>query len=87
MPETLDRTLSSLSIHSTDSQQEDDWDRSLTIDSNGASTSTQPSNPNATVSLLTSTTPRNSIVFPANTNLTPGRATRYSSDEGGPRRD
>ncbi|KAF9041185.1 hypothetical protein BJ165DRAFT_1487556 [Panaeolus papilionaceus] len=77
MPD-FERSLSSLS---TGSQSEDDWDRSLLIDSSSLSVSTEPGTANSvpfTASIhAVMTTPRNSIVFPADE--TPGRSSRYSS--------
>jgi len=76
MSESLDRSLSSLSL---DSQPEDDWDRTL-VDPNTISVAVpldaQPTTV-ATVNLIT--TPRNSVVFPAED--TPSKSSRYSSTE------
>jgi len=68
--------MSSLSINSANSQPEDDWDRSLLVEMLPveipvvAPTTTVVARP-------FNTTPRNSIVFPAEG--TPGRTTGYSS--------
>ncbi|KAF8952953.1 hypothetical protein BDZ97DRAFT_1874872 [Flammula alnicola] len=81
MPESLDRSLSSLSLSSLDSQPEDDWDRSLTDISDVTRPSTPPQPAGADLSQpqhhRSTSTPRNSIVFPSE--VTPGRSTRYSS--------
>ncbi|KAJ7202863.1 hypothetical protein GGX14DRAFT_699113 [Mycena pura] len=64
-----DFSLSTLSLHSNGSQSED-WDRSLSMDG-----STPPS-PSSQSRPLATTTPRNSVVFPANgagAEETPGR--------------
>jgi len=99
---SLDRSISSLSISSADSQPEDDWDRSLIESEVGVDDSSSlampfptnepasPTNamgstaaanilssPNARVAQILHTTPRNSVVFPAED--TPGRTTRYTS--------
>ncbi|KAF9530056.1 hypothetical protein CPB83DRAFT_752667, partial [Crepidotus variabilis] len=65
--ETLDRSLSSLSIHSSGSMPEDDWDP---LESQNSVAAPQ----------FPTLTPRNSIIFPAED--TPGRKTRYHSREG-----
>ncbi|KAF8156697.1 hypothetical protein B0H34DRAFT_710210 [Crassisporium funariophilum] len=83
MSESLDRSMSSLSITSVDSQGEDDWDRSLSIDPDQRTLLTL--NPDATAGpqiIFATTTPRNSIVFPAEDMPTPGRSSRYSSSAG-----
>jgi hypothetical protein len=80
--DALGRSMSSLSLNSVQSQSEDDWDRSLL---EGGSTSiatpvefpVADSGTSATVSQLSRTTPRNSIVFPVDG--TPGRATHFNS--------
>ena len=101
---SLDRSISSLSISSADSQPEDDWDRSLiesevgvddssslampfptnepashtnAMGSTAAAAANILSSPNARVAQILHTTPRNSVVFPAED--TPGRTTRYTS--------
>lgn len=81
--DSLDRSMSSLSLNSADSQSEDDWDRSLIHDT-GLSSLAAPLQisvadlaPTAMVSHLSGSTPRNSVIFPAEE--TPGRQTRYSS--------
>jgi hypothetical protein len=78
--DALDRSMSSLSLNSADSQPEDDWDRSLILDGGSISVAEDlavTSDIPATVSQLSRTTPRNSIIFPADG--TPGRATHYNS--------
>ncbi|KDR68463.1 hypothetical protein GALMADRAFT_257197 [Galerina marginata CBS 339.88] len=74
MPESLDRSLSSLSLSSVDSQPEDDWDRSLVDVAPSSPTHVEPEQQQPCH------TPRNSIVFPAED--TPGRSTRYTSAHG-----
>jgi len=78
MSDSLNRSLSALSINSTDSQPEDDWDRSL-LDVVAVPLPSTPPRPNTPLGSVVqpSTTPRNSVVFPAED--TPGRHTRYSS--------
>jgi hypothetical protein len=78
--DSLDRSMSSLSV---DSQSEDDWDRSLIHDTGFFSLasplqiSAADVATTAMVSHLSGSTPRNSVIFPAEE--TPGRPTRYSS--------
>ena len=81
MSDSLNRSLSALSINSTDSQPEDDWDRSL-LDVVAVPLPSTPPRPNTPLGSVVqpSTTPRNSVVFPAEN--TPGRHTRYSSSGG-----
>jgi len=74
MSDSLNRSLSSLSL---DSQPEDDWDRSLTDFLAAPLPSTPPHSPLPLESQHPSTTPRNSVIFPAED--TPGRHTRYCS--------
>ncbi|KAJ7139050.1 hypothetical protein C8R44DRAFT_584509, partial [Mycena epipterygia] len=62
-----DFSMSKLSLHSNGSQSED-WDRSLSLDGS------QPPSPGSTTRPLASTTPRNSVVFPADDEATPGRS-------------
>ncbi|RDB16066.1 hypothetical protein Hypma_003450 [Hypsizygus marmoreus] len=57
-----DLNFSTLSLNSNSSQQED-WDRSLILESDTSS--------NTTTTAFT--TPRNSVAFPADTGATPGR--------------
>jgi len=71
--DSLDRSMSSLSA---DSQSEDDWDLSLTHDTGFLASSLQISAADVAV-VSHFSTPRNSIIFPAEE--TPGRTTRYSS--------
>lgn len=59
--------MSKLSLHSNGSQSED-WDRSLSMDGS------QPPSPGSKTRPLASTTPRNSVVFPADEEATPGRS-------------
>jgi len=73
MPSDFDRAMSSLSINSTSSQPEDDWDRSLLVEMAPVEIPVTP----VVVAQLSSITPRNSVVFPAEG--TPGRTTGYSS--------
>jgi hypothetical protein len=83
-PDALDRSMSSLSLNSVESQSEDDWDRSLLLD--GAASVALPvevpvADPGTSaLSQLSRTTPRNSVVFPAYG--TPGRATHFNSCHG-----
>ncbi|TFK32807.1 hypothetical protein BDQ12DRAFT_638338 [Crucibulum laeve] len=66
MPEeTLDFSLSTLSFNSTDSQSED-WDRSINM--------SQPESPmEHNFTEFATTTPRNSVIFPAEDNATPAK--------------
>lgn len=67
-----DFSMSKLSLHSNGSQSED-WDRSMSQDDS------QPPSPGAQTRSLATTTPRNSVVFPAgheDDNATPGRSKR-----------
>lgn len=78
--DVLDRSISSLSINSTDSQPEDDWDHSLNLDNSVVTPIEVPvadSSIPATVSQLSYTAPRNFIVFPVDG--TAGRATHFNS--------
>ncbi|KAJ7621097.1 hypothetical protein FB45DRAFT_928329 [Roridomyces roridus] len=64
-----DFSLSKLSLHSNGSQSED-WDRSMSQDDS------QPPSPGSQTRTFATTTPRNSVLFPANhedDNATPGR--------------
>ncbi|KAF9459140.1 hypothetical protein BDZ94DRAFT_1172307 [Collybia nuda] len=76
MPEGIDFSLSTLSLNSTDSQNED-WDRSLSMDSETSSLSNSMNLPLQNITA----TPRNSVVFPADDGATPGR-TRANTREG-----
>ncbi|KAJ7654792.1 hypothetical protein B0H17DRAFT_1163490 [Mycena rosella] len=59
--------MSTLSLHSNSSQSED-WDRSMSLDGS------QPPSPGVQMRPLATTTPRNSVVFPAgDDDATPGR--------------
>jgi hypothetical protein len=84
-PDSLDRSISSLSLSSVESQSEDDWDR-LLLDGTSTSVAFPVEIPvadpaaSATVSQLSRMTPRNSIVFPAYGS--PGRATHFNSCHG-----
>ena len=69
MPSDFDRAMSSLSINSTSSQPEDDWDRSLLVEMAPVGIPITPG--------IARTTPCNSIVFPAEG--TPGRTKGYNS--------
>ncbi|KAF7296556.1 hypothetical protein HMN09_01062700 [Mycena chlorophos] len=65
-----DFSLSTLSLNSSQGSQSEDWDRSLSMD--GSS----PPSPGPQTRSLSSTTPRNSVVFPAGStdaDATPGR--------------
>ncbi|KAF5380098.1 hypothetical protein D9615_006122 [Tricholomella constricta] len=65
MAEEIDFSLSTLSLNSSGSQNED-WDRSLILAE--SESSSQPS-----TSSIATTTPRNSILFPVDNSATPGR--------------
>ncbi|KAJ6535913.1 hypothetical protein DFH09DRAFT_1179125 [Mycena vulgaris] len=60
-------SMSKLSLHSNGSQSED-WDRSISMDGS------QPPSPGAQSRPLATTTPRNSVIFPAEDEATPGRS-------------
>ncbi|KAJ7148653.1 hypothetical protein C8R43DRAFT_1128884 [Mycena crocata] len=62
-----DFSISKLSLHSNGSQSED-WDRSMSLDG-----SQPPSPGGGKPRALSTTTPRNSVVFPAEDEATPGR--------------
>jgi len=68
MSEESDFSLSTLSLNSTGSQHED-WDRSLNLDSESCSLSNSLTLPPST----STTTPRNSVAFPADDGATPRR--------------
>ena len=78
LPDTLDRSMSSLSV---ESQSEDDWDHSL-LDGGSTSVAFQVEVPvaDSAESQLSRTSPRNSIVFPSY--RTPGRAAHFNSCHG-----
>jgi hypothetical protein len=76
MSEEIDFSLSTLSLNSTGSQNED-WDRSLVLDSETSSLSNSLTLPPQN----SITTPRNSVIFPADDGATPGR-TRANTREG-----
>lgn len=80
--DSLDRSMSSLSLASTDSQPEDDWDHSLIhdLESSSLAAPLELSTADSTaVSQLSGSTPRNSVVFPSEE--TPSRARRYISNQ------
>ncbi|KIM42225.1 hypothetical protein M413DRAFT_444670 [Hebeloma cylindrosporum] len=81
MSDSLNRSLSALSINTVDSQPEDDWDRSL-LDVVAVPLPSTPPRPSAPLDSVAQPqhTPRNSVAFPAED--TPGRHTRYSSSGG-----
>ncbi|EAU81362.1 hypothetical protein CC1G_11619 [Coprinopsis cinerea okayama7 len=70
---TLERTVSALSIQSSSSEQDLDWDRSMTSETSDDSR------------IPSATTPRNSVIFPAEGD-TPGRSTSLDppAAQGGP---
>jgi hypothetical protein len=71
MSDEIDFSLSNLSLLSSGSQNED-WDSSLIL------SDTEPPSPSHSQSQLpqlTSTTPRNSVIFPMDDGATPGRST------------
>ncbi|KAJ7083658.1 hypothetical protein B0H15DRAFT_951895 [Mycena belliarum] len=70
-----DFSISKLSLHSSGSQSED-WDRSISMDGS------QPPSPGGTTRPLATTTPRNSVVFPADDDATPGRGGPKSGEKG-----
>jgi len=73
-----DFSMSTLSLHSNGSQSED-WDRSMSVDGS------QPPSPGTKTRPLASTTPRNSVAFPAEDEATPGRGSGRGGSGGGAR--
>lgn len=73
MSEEIDFSLSTLSLDS----QNEDWDRSLSVDSETSSLSNSLNLPPQ----YATATPRNSVVFPVDDGATPGR-TRANTREG-----
>lgn len=69
MSHDSDFSLSTLSLNSNGSQNED-WDRSLILDSEPSSLSSSQTFTRP----ISTTTPRNSVIFPADHDATPGRS-------------